>query len=182
MRKLERPVEAVHAAVLAVWFAGLVGAGLAAAVAFPQLKHLDARVPDFAAYPGEHWLIAGGHIGRVVFAVADRVQLGCSAAAVLTLAAATRGGWLSGAWAALRWAPLAAAAGLAVYFGLVLLPRMDHNVGAFWDAARAGDAAKAAQFRAAFDADHPTSSRTLQASAVCVLLSLTAAAASRRPA
>lgn len=167
--------------VLAVWFAGLVGAGLAAAVAFPQMKQLDVQVPDFAAYTGEHWMIAGGHIGRVVFAFADRVQLWCSAAAVLTLAAATRGGWLSGAWAAVRWVPLAASAVLAVYFGLVLLPRMDQNLVAFWGAARAGETAKAAEFKAAFDADHPTSSTTLKVSAVCVLLSLTTAAASRRP-
>jgi hypothetical protein len=181
MRRLEASVESFHAAALAVWFAALVGAGLAAAVAFPEMKRLDPRLPEYGAYVGEHWMIAGGHVGRRVFALADRVQLIASAIGVLTLAAATRLRVASRPWIAVRWIGVGVAAGLAVYNGLILAPRMDENLVAYWDAARAGDVPKAAAYKAAFSAEHPHASRVLTFAASGVLAGIVAAAASRAP-
>jgi hypothetical protein len=181
MRRLEASVESLHAAALALWFAALVGAGLAAAVAFPEMKKLDPRLPEFGAYAGEHWMIAGGHVGRRVFALADRVQLIASAIAVLTLAGATRLRVASRPWVAVRWIGVGVAAGLAVYNGLVLAPRMDGNLVAYWDAARAGDEPQAAASKQAFSAEHPHASRVLMFAASGVLVGLVAAAASRAP-
>jgi hypothetical protein len=178
---LEPAVESLHAAALALWFAALVGAGLAAAVAFPEMKRLDPRLPEFGAYAGEHWMIAGGHVGRRVFALADRVQLIASAVGVLTLAAVTRLRVASRPWMAVRWIGVGVAAGLAVYNGLMLAPRMDTNLVAYWEAARVGDEPRAARFKTAFSAEHPQASRVLSISAGGVLLGLVAAAASRGP-
>lgn len=176
---MERTVEGIHAASLAVWLAALGGAGLAAAVVFPVMRELDPRLPDYASYAGEHWMIAAGHVGRRVFSIADRVQLVASALAVVSLAVATRLGLSSGVWLAIRWIAVGVAAGLAVYNGLVLAPRMDQNLLTYWAAAREGDQAKAAQYKAAFSAEHPHASMVLQIGAASVFVGLVSATVSR---
>lgn len=171
--------ETLHAVALAVWLAVVVGAGLAVAVVFPTMKELDPMVPGFAASPGDHWLIAGGHVGRTVFAIADRVQPVCVVVAVVALAGLTRMRCVGRAWLAARWALVGGAGVMAVVSGVWLSPRMDQNLVSFWDAARAGRAAEAAVFRSAFDSDHPKASTLLSATAGCVLLAIGVAAASR---
>ena len=180
MNRLERTVEGAHAAALGVWLAVLVAAGLAAAVAFPVMKELQPRLPDYAAYEGEHWVIAAGHVGRRVFSIADRVQLVAAAAAVLSLAVLTRLRSSSGLWLAVRWLAVGTAAGLAIYNGLVLAPNMDDDLVAYWSAARAGDQVKADAFRAVFSAQHPHATRVLVIGVSGVLIALVAAAVSRK--
>ncbi len=180
MNRLERTVEGAHAAGLGVWLAVLVAAGLAAAVAFPEMKELDPRLPDYAAYTGDHWMIAAGHIGRRVFSIADRVQLVAAAVSVLTLAIVTRLRLSTGPWLALRWIAVGVAAGLAIYNGLVLAPKMDADLLAYWSAAREGDQVKAAEHRAVFSAQHPQASRVLTIGAAGVFVAVVAAAVSRK--
>lgn len=175
-----RVFETLHVLSLAIWLAAVVGAGLAAAVVFPVMKQLDPRLPEFAASPADHWLIAGGHVGRMVFGIADRVQPVCVVAAVVTLAAITRLRGVSRPWLAVRWTLVSAAGGLAITAGLWLSPRMDEKLLAYWDAARAGNLTEAASNKAAFDADHPKASRVLTMTAGAVLLAVGAASASRR--
>lgn len=179
MNRLERTVEGIHAASLAVWLSALVGAGLAAAVVFPVMRDLDPRLPGYASYTGEHWMIAAGHVGRRVFSIADRAQLVVSAVAVVSLAVATRLGLSGGVWLAIRWIAVGVAASLAVYNGLVLAPAMDQDLTTYWAAAREGDGAKAAQYKAAFSAAHPHASMVLQVGAASVLVGVISAAASR---
>lgn len=179
MNRLERTVEGIHAASLAVWLAALVAAGLAAAAVFPVMKGLEPRLPEYAAYTGEHWMIAAGHVGRRVFSIADRAQLVMSGIAVVTLAVATRLRLCGGPWLALRWIAVGVAAGLAVYNGLVLAPRMDEDLLAYWAAAREGDSAKAAQYKAAFSGAHPHASMVLQVGAASVFVGVISAAVSR---
>lgn len=171
--------ETLHAVALAVWLAVVVGAGLAAAVVFPTMKELDPMLPGFAASPGDHWLIAGGHVGRTVFAISDRVQPVCVVVAVVALAGLTRLRHTGRGWLAARWALVGGAGVMAVASGVWLSPRMDQNLVSYWDAARTGRPAEAAVFRSAFDSDHPKASAMLSATAGCVLLAIGAAAAGR---
>ena len=179
MNRLERTVEGAHAAALGVWLAVLVAAGLAAAIVFPEMKELDPRLPGYASYTGDHWMIAAGHVGRRAFAIADRAQLYAAAAAVLTLAVVTRLRLSKGPWLALRWVAVGVASGLAIYNGLILAPKMDDELVAYWAAAREGDQVKAAEFRAVFSAQHPQASRVLVTGAAGVFVAIVAAAASR---
>mgnify|MGYP000934491492 CR=1 FL=1 len=102
--------EAMHAMALAMWLAALAGAGLAAAIAFPAMKSLQPSLPDFPGAVPDHWMIAGGHIGRPAFMIADRASLLAAALAVITLAIVTRLGRVHGAWLAVRWACVGIAA------------------------------------------------------------------------
>lgn len=171
--------EAMHAMALAMWLAALAGAGLAAAIAFPAMKSLQPSLPDFPGAVPDHWMIAGGHIGRPAFMIADRASLLAAALAVITLAIVTRLGRVHGAWLVVRWACVGSAASLAVFNGLFLAPRMDDHLVAYWDAAKQGDLERAARDRALFTADHPTASRILGISAVLVLGGIGTTAGSR---
>jgi hypothetical protein len=102
-----------------------------------------------------------------------------SAVAVVSLAVATRLGLSGGVWLAIRWIAVGVAASLAVYNGLVLAPAMDQDLTTYWAAAREGDGAKAAQYKAAFSAAHPHASMVLQVGAASVLVGVISAAASR---
>lgn len=171
--------EAMHAMALSIWLAALAGAGLAAAIAFPSLKSLQPTLPGFPGMVPDHWMIAGGHVGRPAFMIADRASLLAAAVAVVTLAIVTRLGRVHGAWLAVRWVCVGGAASLAVFNGLFLAPRMDDHLVAYWEAAKAGDVERAARDRALFTADHPTASRILGISAMLVLGGIGTTAGSR---
>ncbi len=73
---------------------------------------------------------------------------------------------------------------LLIYWMFFLSPRMAANIAGFWDAAQRADEAAAKTLQAAFDADHPTASTIMGASAACVLLATLIAAwpgSARRP-
>jgi len=171
--------ETLHAVALAVWLAVVVGAGMAAAVVFPTMKELDPTLPGFVASPGDHWLIAGGHVGRTVFAISDRVQPVCVVIAVVSLAALTRMQRVGWGWLSIRWSLVGGAGVMAVASGVWLSPRMDANLVAYWEATKAGRVVEAGIYRRAFDADHPKASTLLSVTAGSVLLAIAGAAASR---
>jgi hypothetical protein len=155
----------VHTCALGVWFGVLGMVGAAAAVLFPTVKALGAKTDVYAAWPvEEHWVLIAGHVGQRLFVVADAVQFACAVAAVLGLAAAA---WFGHPWRGralgVRVVLLAGALVVLAYHLLVLTPRMDTNLSQMRSLIKAGDAAGATAFKAAFDADHPVASRNLAA-------------------
>lgn len=140
-------------------------AGATAAILFPTMRELDPVLPAFAAYPDPHWLIAAGEPAAKVFAFSAVVQWVAAGVAIASLGfvmlARVRAGigLTIGAWG--RVAMVLCAAGLVLYQAAVLAPRMDRNMHAYWDAARAGQLESAAEFKRAFDADHPRASRNM---------------------
>lgn len=167
-------LETLHALFTSLWLSALVGAGLGAAVVFPQMKSLAPALPEYAAYTGEHWKIAGGHVGMTLFAIADKVQIVCALCSVIVLAVIfkQRSASDSRGLAIARGAFLVIAAGLATYHVFFLAPRMMGTVQEFWLAAKAGDMAQAGALQSAFDADHPLSRIIMESTALAVAASL----------
>lgn len=180
MSRIARVAEAFHALGITVWAIAVGGSALAAAVVFPQMKALAPSLPGYAAYTGDHWMIAAGHVGRKVFEISDWVELGASAVVVVALASLTRCGFVRGWWGALRWMGVGLAAGLAIYNGLVLAPRMDRSLVAYWEAARDGRNEEASAYREMFSAEHPLASRIKGTSLTALLLTTAIAAAARK--
>lgn len=160
------PLDTLHAAAAGIWVGSVAMVGTLAAIAFPTMKKLNPTVPEFAAV-GDHWKIAAGSIANKMFVVADSVSLACCLICLATLGLglfirAKRGRehvrvllWI------LRSFVMTIAAACLAYQLFILAPRMAENIHTFWDAARAGEVAKATAAQAAFDADHPTASNVI---------------------
>jgi hypothetical protein len=174
---MRRHLEALHMLTAILWFTALVGAGLGAAVVFPALKPLNPQLPDFAAYTGEHWRIAAGHVGNRLFAISDAFQLACPIVCTLLLVPAVLGSRADGdgsraklgVLGIARLLLLAIAVVLGLYQSLILGPHMRETIEAFWAAARAGNMEAAAPLQSAFDADHPKARFVMESSALAVL-------------
>lgn len=171
-------VQVVHITALAVWLAGVMAAGVVAATAFPTLRTLGVRVPEYAA-PGEvHYLVAAGSVARRVFFLADAVSFVSSIVAVgtllilVTLLGTPRN----------RPATLVRALALGVALAslasmlLIVTPRLDRATTAHWSAMRAGDAAAMTTHKAEVDEVHPIASRLVSVMAGGVLVGLVAGA------
>lgn len=186
MRPVARISETMAILVLSLWLAALLGAGGAAAVLFPTMKRLAPTLAEFGAFPDEHWKIAAGLVGVRLFVLADVVQLGAACASIFTLIV-TRlagSGGASRLTTLVRLVTLASALLLAAYQIMVLGPRMQSNLNAFYAAARSGQVETARAYRDAFDADHPASTRVLGGTLLAVVGALSATAwglASRKP-
>lgn len=164
----------VHLVSLGVWLGAVLMAGVVAGILFPTMKSLDPALPAYAAYTGEHWLIAAGHVGRQMFLVADFVQLGCALLSVGSFASLVL--WLG--------VPMRDPATLVRAFSLstalacvagqifVLAPDMNGALARYWSAAAAGDMQAAAAHRDAFTTMHPTSTLLMSLTFVSVLLSM----------
>lgn len=176
MRTVIGLVHAAHTTATGVWLAAVVGSGMSAAVIFPEMKALDARLPEFAEYGGAHWSLAAGRVAARVFGVAQSVGLACAAVVVLTGVVvwgvlSVRGG--AGRWQAMaRGLACGAAAGLAGFEATILRPRMDQNAEDYWSAARAGLTDVALGAKRLFDADHPIASGLLVSVAVALCVNL----------
>ncbi|MDI1288967.1 MAG: hypothetical protein PSX37_03320 [bacterium] len=171
---------ALHGFALAIWLAALVAAGLSAATLFPAMKSLEPSLPSFALYEGEHWRIAAGIPANNIFGIVDRIQFVCGGVALMTL-----GFWMSTLArlrqegqsiavipALLRTVAISGAMAGLCYQLFILGPRMSIALKKWIAAASAGDTATAETFRAAFDTDHPSASRTLMFTAACVIFGL----------
>lgn len=169
-------ISAVHFASLGLWLGALGMAGVTAAVLFPTMRELDPVLPAFGAYTGAHWSLAAGHGAAKVFAVSEFVQWAAGGLALATLVvsflARKRAGIGIGVPGAIRAGMIAVAVGLTLYQAAVLGPRMDRNMHAYWDAARAGESETALAHKAAFDADHPRASRVLTQTFSAVAIAL----------
>lgn len=169
---LLRPLAAsLHTLALGVWLGVVVLSGAAAATIFPTMKALAPSLPAYAAYTGDHWMLAAGKVADRVFAASDVAQFACAtlAGAGLMLARPIRHEWWRTPRAAARICLLCCAITLLAYQLFVLSPRMQGNLKGYWAAALAGDTPLAETLRAAFSADHPTATNVLGATALVVL-------------
>lgn len=166
-RPRPRTLEAVHLAALGVWLGALLMTGAGAAVIFPALRDLDPALPAFAASPGPHWQIAGGHIGQRMFFAGDLIQVAC-VFLVLATGVPLMLGHGAGRLGALRALLMIVLLGVMTTRLGVLGPAMARQLADYWEAARAGDREAAASARAAFDARHPLATGLLGASAALV--------------
>ncbi len=151
--------------------AGLIGAtGAAAAIAFPAVRDLDPAVPGLDAI-GDHWMIVAGSVMAPVFSiVVAAAGVAVAFATLLWVLQVLRGRSASRALVT-RGVALLLTLAVAGYTQIILIPRMDTNFAGFLAAARSGDEAETRRLRDAFDADHPTSSRSLGAVFALSLLS-----------
>lgn len=169
---------ALNVTALGLWLGCVVMTGAAAAVIFPSIKALAPTAPAYAQYTGEQWLIVAGHAAARVFYISDIIQFACAAivlATTVALAMSDRGS-LRGRASMFRHTMIAGAFAFFCYYFFILAPQMSFALHEHWQAAAAGDNERAARFKAAFDADHPSSSNTLGAIAVTLLAALLATA------
>jgi len=163
MPRTRAVVHTFHVAALGVWLGSLLMTGVAAAILFPTMKGLDPKLPAFAEYTGDHWMIAAGRAADRIFSINDALQLACALVVVVTLAAGAV--WCNlrptGLRGVLRLLALCVAL-VALGFQLfVLAPRMSLNLKTYWQAAQAGDRPLADRHQAAFSTDHTTAQNTL---------------------
>jgi len=170
-----RLFESLHIAGSGVWLGALTMTAVTAAVAFPTMKALAPSLPQFKTDPAQHGIIAAGHVMQRVFLACDVTQFICGMLCFVGLGgllATTHAGRGNRLVMLLRTISTAAALMLLSYHLLMHAPRMNENLRAYWDAALTGEAEAAAQFKSAFDADHPTASRVLGATGVSVFFAL----------
>lgn len=167
-----------HVLSLALWLAGLLMAGVSAAIVFPTTKSLAPRLPAYEQYVGDHWKIAAGHVQQRIFLVCDAGQLIFGGIAFLTLGLMLIGVGVPRlerrASTTLRVLATAGALVVLCFYLIVLSPRMQRNLTAYWSNAEGGRQAEAEVAQAAFETDHPTASRAMSAIAACVAVSLVA--------
>jgi len=176
MHRLGSSLVALHVLSLCLWGASVLSAGLAAAIAFPTMKALDPRLPAYARYDGDHWMLAAGTIANRVFEVTDVVQMVTAAVAVATAIALMAIRVCAGrSMATLVWlGAVAVAAGVLGYTLIVLRPGMAVDLHAYWDAALAGNTPAAEAARQEFSGEHPTASNLMAATAGAVLVAIIA--------
>ena len=177
-----RIAAVVHILSLAIWAALILAAGLAAAVAFPTMKPLNPTLPEFSAYPHDHWLIAAGLVANRIFTITDTASIALAGIAILSAFVLVT---QPTPRERLLWLLALAAAAITLAYSLAILrPRMDRNLIEFWTTARAGQVQTADAARHRFDDDHPTASRLISAQLAFVTLALGTISwslASRRP-
>ena len=180
MNRTRAILETVHLAALGIWLGSIGIAGAAAAVAFPKMRELDPTLGAYTAYSGEHWPIAAGEVLFKVFQISDFVAIVCVALVAGSLLTAIVAGRLSVGRLSvkLRIALVLTMIVVQAWAMFVLIPRMDHNVGEYWSAARAGDPERADEYRVLFNNDHPTSRRVSETLMVIILISMVATSAS----
>lgn len=171
-------VHVVHVLALGIWTGALVMTAIAAGLIFKTAREIKPTLPEFAGYHGDHALLTGGKIASRLFLAVDIIQFACGGLAILTLGlllifGRERMGRLH---AALRVITLTLPLCVLMFYLFVLSPRMTQNLRDHWDAAAQGDQARADASKAAFDADHPTSSTALSATVVLLLGAIGAAA------
>ncbi len=132
---------------LGAWLGVVMMSAAAAGVIFPTIKRLKPALPDYAAYTGEHYLIAAGRPANHMF-------LAASIGEVVFWATAAACCWVA------RHALRRGAATLVLGLGLLLGARLVDiaifraDLTRHWDAARAGQNAEALDAKARLDARH----------------------------
>ncbi len=168
-----RLCELAHAAALAVWFAAVVGAGLTAALVFPEMRSLEPTLGAYPEYGGEHWRLGAGRIAARGFLIADAVQLAAAIVAVATLVGTILLGLPARRVSTLlRVVFTGGAATLLAVLFFYLAPRMNAPLRGYWEAAAAGDTGRAERLAADFGAYHGAASNLYTALALLTLASL----------
>ena len=150
---------------LCLWLAAPLTAGIAAMNTFGTLPEMPLQLKEYEAYPeAEHGTLAAGIVMERNFFVVDMVQF---ASAPLTVIALLLQLTLFGM--SLRRPANFIRAGLivvaAAIFGLYafrIAPRMNHELRAYWEEARAGNVEEALVHQQAFQTDHPRAETVLK--------------------
>ncbi len=168
----------MHLLAIAVWFGAVAMSAVVAAVVFPLMRELDPTLGAYPEFAGDHAVLAGGHVGARVFLIADVVQFVCGLAVLATTIVLV--GFLRlpiRRWStAGRLVAVGGAVLISSYHVMVLAPRMDDNLKAYWVFAEQGATEQAEAARARFSADHPTASRTLSGTAALLLVAFVSGA------
>jgi small-conductance mechanosensitive channel len=167
-------LETAYTALLAAWLGVILMTAVGAARTFPILKDLAPTLGAYPSYTGEHYRIAAGKVVQTFFWWSDVAQVLCFVASTVILLVLTMSRYLTFTAAAVRWMSAGLLLCLLVYHLLILRPRMAANLSQFWEAAAAGDNARADIFQAAFSADHPRASTALGLIALSLLVALVA--------
>lgn len=174
--RLASACATVHLLALALWLAGVLASGLAAAVAFPTVKALAPRLTDYAGPSDQHFLVIAGSVARRVFLIADVVSFACATIASGTMIL------LVAVFREPRGRPativraLSLGVGVAALASLLLIvtPRLDAATAAHWQALRVNDAPQIALHKAGVDDIHPVASRLVSVMAGAVFIALAA--------
>lgn len=165
--------ETIHLTALGVWCGALLGAGLTAAVTFPTMRDLEPTLGAYPAYGGDHWMLAAGQVASRVFLGTDIVQFVCAFLAIVGFAVAVIAGPRRKSWLQFfRAAGTGVAFLLVSYHLLLLMPPMQNDLRAYWDAAKAGDTPTAEVHRQAFSDRHGDASRSIGSTAFVTLVTL----------
>ncbi len=165
--------ETLHLTALGVWAGALFGAGLTAAVTFPTMRDLEPTLGAYPGYTGDHWMLAAGQIASRVFLGTDIVQFVCAFLTIVGFAIAVIAGPKRRSWLQFfRAAGTGLAFLLVSYHLLLLMPPMQNDLRAYWDAAKAGDTPTAEVHRQAFSDRHGDASRSIGSTAVVTLVTL----------
>lgn len=172
---------------LTVWIGALMSAAIAAMNTFPVLKELsDLRLSGFESYeppPGEagnvHGVIAAGMVMQGVFANINAIQFVAAPLVLLTLIAQQLmcAGDRRRPTNLIRSLCIVVATTTFFWHGLVQSPRMNRELEAYRDAARAGDSNAARAHQTAFDDDHPLANALLSTDLFLLLIAAAASAA-----
>jgi len=166
----------IHAFALILWIAALVSAAVAAMNVFPITDSMDLVLERYANYPvEEHRRIAAGQIMDGVFFTVDLLQFVAAPLALLTLLAQFTVFRVPGSapWRRpthlLRGACIVLAAALFAGHAMLLAPKMNADLRAYWTAAEAGDVETAREHRASFNRRHPKADMILRADLLLVV-------------
>jgi len=148
---------------------GVLGmTAVVAAVAFPRMKSMDPRIPDYEQYDGPHWSLAAGWIAEGVFdigfLIAGLAIAGCIIAVGWLVYLRKQAGtpiWRLGLAVVL-------AALFCTHIGW-LQREMDEAAQSYRGAAAAGRNPEAHEAKARFDALHPVASKLIGAATLAGL-------------
>lgn len=168
--------ETVHLAALGLWLGFVLASGTFAAILFPTMRQSQPTLPDFSAWPGEHWIIAAGRVGNRVFFAVDIAQFTFAMLSGFTFVALiaflglprTRPATL------IRATALGVAMACAASQVIIVGPKMNSLMTRFWAAASEGQITAAEMFKSEFDRTHPIGSGLLYGSCISVFIALIA--------
>ena len=169
---------------MAMWIAAVVAAGVAAAGVFAVLPGLEPTLPH---YPGldtaAHGRLAAGLITEPIFTATDMAQVVLSLLVVGCIAAH----WLKRIGSGRRiarwiWTLACLLAVTCFWSRLVwLMPKLNHSLHQYRDAARSGDSDRAVTAFKAFEALHPTASTLMELTLALMFAALCALAVMYTP-
>ena len=185
MKTLLKPCLAVYWLSLAAWFAALVTAAVSAAQVFGNLPGMSMTLDRFAAYASEeHGRLAAGLVMAEIFFTVDVVQMVAIPVTLVTLGLQLT--VLGLPWRRpanlFRTSCVVLATGLFAWYALVLAPELNRTLRLHWEAAEAGDTARAMMLREQFTAQHGLAVMILGTNFVLLGVAIVASALALAPA
>ncbi|HXE52851.1 MAG TPA: DUF4149 domain-containing protein [Tepidisphaeraceae bacterium] len=120
-------VQIVYWLALSTWFGGVLFVAVAAPIIFRTVRESNPLLPTVLSVnlEGQHSTLLAGSIVANLLSVLTRVQLGCAAALLITIAVQLGEGWQDWPAAIVRAAMFVAAVVVTVYEWWVLWPRIE---------------------------------------------------------